>query len=88
MSVEVALLTGPARHTCRWAFQGVGNTAEIDHDSLDTIAFALNLRLEPLHLITVEWVLDILFLVSDADAVSSWWVNPALGILRVAMLTT
>lgn len=37
----------------------VGNVVQVDDNSLDTIALALNLGLEALHLVTVEGVGDI-----------------------------
>lgn len=38
----------------------MGNAAEVGNDSLDTVAFALDLGLEAFHLIAVERVGDIL----------------------------
>jgi hypothetical protein len=38
----------------------LGDTAEIDDDSLDTIAFALNLGLETLHLVTIKGIFLVL----------------------------
>lgn len=52
--------TPSASHTGRRALQRVGDATEVHHDSLDAVAFALNLGLEPLHLVAVERVLDIL----------------------------
>ena len=43
-----------------WSRKRLRNTAQIDDDSLDTIAFAFDLRLKTLHLITIERVGDIL----------------------------
>lgn len=37
----------------------MGDAAEVDNDSLDTVALAFDLGLEPLHLVSVEGVLDI-----------------------------
>ena len=48
------------RHT-RWRSTERGsNTAEIDNDSLDTVALALNLGLETLHLVAVKRVGNVL----------------------------
>ena len=38
----------------------MGNTAKVDNDGLDTVAFAFNLRLDTLHFVTVEGIGDIL----------------------------
>ena len=37
----------------------VGNVAQVDDDSLDTVAFALDLGLHTLHLVAVEGIRDI-----------------------------
>ena len=39
----------------------MSNAAEVDDDGLDTVAFTLNLRLQLLHLISIEGISDILF---------------------------
>ena len=41
------------------ACQGLGNAAEVDDDGFDTVALALNLGLQSLHLVAIEGVLDI-----------------------------
>ena len=38
----------------------MGHAAEVDDDGLDTVAFALNLGLQPLHFVAVKGVGDIL----------------------------
>jgi hypothetical protein len=43
----------------RWAGQLVGNVVEVDDDGLDTVALALDLGLDLLHLVTVEGILDV-----------------------------
>lgn len=43
-----------------WARQGLRNTAQIDDDSLDTVAFAFDLGLKTLHFVAIERVGDIL----------------------------
>lgn len=48
-------------HTGWWPAQRVGDTAKVDNDGLDTVAFSFNLGLQPLHLVAVEGVGDILF---------------------------
>lgn len=46
--------------TRRWSGQRLSNTAQIDDDSLDTVAFALDLGLKTLHFVAIERVGDIL----------------------------
>jgi hypothetical protein len=41
------------------ACQGLGDAAEVDNDSFDTVALAFNLGLEPLHLVAIERILHI-----------------------------
>ena len=41
------------------ARQGLSNAAEVDNDRFDTVAFAFNLGLESLHLVTIEGILHI-----------------------------
>lgn len=41
------------------ASKRLGDATEVDNDSLDTVSLAFNLGLEPLHLVSVEGVLDI-----------------------------
>jgi hypothetical protein len=53
--------------TCAWrgeltgwrAGQGLSNTAQVDDDGLDAVAFALDLGLQALHLVAVERIGDI-----------------------------
>jgi hypothetical protein len=47
--------------TCWWTGQGLGNTAKVDNDSLDTVTLALYLGHQTLHLVPVERVGDILY---------------------------
>lgn len=47
------------RLTGWWASQLIGDVAQVDYDSLDTIALALNLGLQTLHLVAIEGVGDI-----------------------------
>ena len=53
-----------------WSRQRLSNTAEIDDDGLDTVAFAFDLGQEALHLVAIERVGDILpwWLAKWADA--------------------
>jgi len=37
----------------------LSDAAKVDNDRLDTVSFAFDLGLEPLHLVSVEGVLDI-----------------------------
>lgn len=48
--------------TRRWTGQGLGDTAQVDNDGLDTVTLALNLGLDLLHLVAVELVGDILYM--------------------------
>lgn len=58
------------------AAEGRGNTAEVDDDSLDTISFAFDFGLDALHLVAVEWVGDILELVSSSRYMASKITHP------------
>ena len=49
--------------TRRRAAQGVSDAAEIDNNSLDTVALSFHFRLQLLHLITVKGVGNILGIV-------------------------
>lgn len=55
--VQIWKLRG--RRTGRRASQLLGDVAQIDNDSLDAIALALNLGLQALHLVAVEGIGDI-----------------------------
>lgn len=46
--------------TRRWSRQRLSNTAQIDDDSFDTVAFAFDLGLKALHLVAIEGVGNIL----------------------------
>ena len=43
-----------------WSAQGLGDTAQVDDDCLDTIPFAFDLGLKTLHFVTIEGIGDIL----------------------------
>ena len=74
-------------HT-RWRTrQGLRDTGQVGDDSLDAIALALNLGLEPLHLVTVEGVGDILRHVSHGYSRSKRRAVRTLRMLMVAILT-
>ena len=47
-------------HTGRWSTQGLCNAAQVHNNSLDSVAFALNLRLETLHFVTIKGIRNIL----------------------------
>ena len=54
--------------TGRWSRKRLRNTAQVDNNSFDTIAFAFNLRLKTLHFVAIERVGDILLLTSAKGA--------------------
>jgi len=61
-------------HTRRRTCQRLRDAAQVGDDRLDAVAFALNLGLEPLHLVTVEGIGDILRQVShDSSKSRSGW---------------
>jgi len=64
----------------------MSNTAEIGNDSLDAVAFALNLRLDTLHLVAVEGIGDILQCGLAGHAVNLQIRMLTRRILRVAMI--
>ena len=46
--------------TRRWSGQRLSHAAQIDNDSLDTVAFAFDFGQETLHLVAIEGIGDIL----------------------------
>jgi hypothetical protein len=46
-------------YVCSGACQGLGDAAEVDNYCFDTVALAFNLRLESLHLVSIEGILHI-----------------------------
>ena len=61
MSAELFLqLMSSYQHTRRRAGQALGNAGQVDDDGFDTVALALNLGPERLHLVAIEGILLIL----------------------------
>ena len=67
------LLSNGRVRTRRGSRQRLGDTAQIDDDSLDTVAFAFNFGLETFHLVAIEGIGDILsWMLANGAQVQEW----------------